>query len=122
MIQFEADGKMIEAEEGETILTALRRKGVRVPTLCHMEGLTPTGACRLCIVEVLDTGGDLGPAERKRRAKDVVPRDHVARAPLDNYGFLKAEPCEARRDRCDVTLPRIARMELDGVDRDDERP
>jgi NADH dehydrogenase/NADH:ubiquinone oxidoreductase subunit G len=52
MIQFEADGNVIEAEEGETLLTALRREGVRVPTLCHMEGLPPSGACRLCVVEV----------------------------------------------------------------------
>jgi NADH dehydrogenase/NADH:ubiquinone oxidoreductase subunit G len=52
MIQFEADGNVIEAEEGETLLAALRREGVRVPTLCHMEGLPPSGACRLCVVEV----------------------------------------------------------------------
>ena len=52
MIQFEADGKVIKAKDGETILAALERGGVRVPTLCHMEGLPPTGACRLCVVEV----------------------------------------------------------------------
>ncbi|MFW6161905.1 MAG: [FeFe] hydrogenase, group A, partial [Planctomycetota bacterium] len=48
----EVNGRAVEAEAGETILTALTRAGLRVPTLCHMEGLTPTGACRLCVVEV----------------------------------------------------------------------
>jgi iron-only hydrogenase group A len=48
----DVNGRTVEAHEGETILTALRRAGVDVPTLCHMDGLTPTGACRICAVEV----------------------------------------------------------------------
>ncbi len=52
MITFEADGRKIEAQEGETILTALRRGGMNVPTLCNIPTLPPTGACRLCVVEV----------------------------------------------------------------------
>ncbi len=44
--------KAIEAKPGEMLLTALRRAGIRVPTLCAMEGLLPTGACRMCVVEV----------------------------------------------------------------------
>ena len=30
----------------------LRRAGIQVPTLCHLAGLTPTGACRMCVVEI----------------------------------------------------------------------
>jgi iron-only hydrogenase group A len=52
MIELRVDGQSIEAKEGETILSALKREGIHVPTLCHMEGLTPTGACRLCVVEL----------------------------------------------------------------------
>ncbi|MBN1918404.1 MAG: (2Fe-2S)-binding protein [Verrucomicrobia bacterium] len=52
MITLEADGKRIEARKGETILSALQRHGIRIPTLCYMPGLPPSGACRLCIVEV----------------------------------------------------------------------
>jgi iron-only hydrogenase group A len=52
MIEFEADGKVVKADEGETILSALRREGVHIPTLCHLEGLPPSGACRLCVVAV----------------------------------------------------------------------
>jgi NADH-quinone oxidoreductase subunit G/NADP-reducing hydrogenase subunit HndD len=61
MITFEADGRAIEANEGETLLTALRRAGVEVPTLCHMDGLPPSGACRLCVVE-MDGSANLVPA------------------------------------------------------------
>jgi len=52
MITLEVDGQTIEAREGEMILNALQREGIRVPTLCYMPGLPPTGACRMCIVEV----------------------------------------------------------------------
>jgi len=52
MITLEVDGREIQAKQGETILTALRRKGIYIPTLCYMPGMSPTGACRLCVVEV----------------------------------------------------------------------
>ncbi|MCX7934996.1 MAG: 2Fe-2S iron-sulfur cluster-binding protein, partial [Planctomycetota bacterium] len=52
MFTLEVDGRKIEAQEGDTILAALRRVGIQVPTLCHIEGLPPSGACRLCVVEV----------------------------------------------------------------------
>jgi bidirectional [NiFe] hydrogenase diaphorase subunit len=44
--------EMISAREGETILTAAREAGIRIPTLCHLEGVTDVGACRLCLVEI----------------------------------------------------------------------
>ena len=52
MINIEVDGRPVEANENETILTVLRRNGVHVPTLCHINDLPPSGACRMCIVEV----------------------------------------------------------------------
>jgi len=52
MITFEANGRAVKANAGETILTALKREGIDIPTLCNMENLSPTGACRLCVVQV----------------------------------------------------------------------
>lgn len=52
MITIQVNGRQVEAERGEMLLDVIRRSGVRVPTLCHLPGLTPTGACRLCSVEV----------------------------------------------------------------------
>ena len=34
------------------MLMALERNGIKVPTLCHMKDLPPSGACRMCVVEV----------------------------------------------------------------------
>ncbi|SLM28879.1 FdhA5 (fragment) [Desulfamplus magnetovallimortis] len=39
-------------EPGETILEVAQRYRIDIPTLCHLKGTTPTGACRICIVEM----------------------------------------------------------------------
>lgn len=52
MIQIQVNNKTIEAKPGEMLLSALRRAGIQVPTLCNLEELLPTGACRMCVVEV----------------------------------------------------------------------
>jgi NADH-quinone oxidoreductase subunit G/NADP-reducing hydrogenase subunit HndD len=52
MIKIEVNKKIIEVEKGETLLSALRSNGIKVPTICSMEDLIPTGACRMCVVEV----------------------------------------------------------------------
>jgi bidirectional [NiFe] hydrogenase diaphorase subunit len=44
--------QQVTAAEGETILSAARAAGVRIPTLCYLDGLSPVGACRMCLVEV----------------------------------------------------------------------
>lgn len=46
------NNKPIEVEEGTTILSAVTELGVKVPTLCYLEGRTPLGACRVCLVEI----------------------------------------------------------------------
>jgi NADH-quinone oxidoreductase subunit G/NADP-reducing hydrogenase subunit HndD len=52
VFEIEVNNKKVEAEGGEVLLSTLRRAGVHVPTLCNMEGMLPTGACRMCVVEV----------------------------------------------------------------------
>jgi len=50
------NNKPVEAKANETILDALNREGIRVPTLCHLKNMTPSGACRMCVVEDMDSG------------------------------------------------------------------
>jgi bidirectional [NiFe] hydrogenase diaphorase subunit len=49
---FYLDGQPITASGDETILDVARQHNVFIPTLCHFDGLTEAGACRLCLVEV----------------------------------------------------------------------
>lgn len=46
------DGKQIMAEEGANLLHQARLNGFEIPGLCYHHKLTPTGACRLCLVKV----------------------------------------------------------------------
>jgi coenzyme F420 hydrogenase subunit beta len=52
MITLTINGLDVQVPEGSTILEAAQHLGFPIPTLCHMEGLTPYGACRLCVVEI----------------------------------------------------------------------
>ncbi|HLN55542.1 MAG TPA: [Fe-Fe] hydrogenase large subunit C-terminal domain-containing protein [Bacteroidales bacterium] len=52
LFTIQVNNKKIKAEKGETILSALNRNGIKIPTLCRMKEFTPTGACRMCVVEV----------------------------------------------------------------------
>jgi bidirectional [NiFe] hydrogenase diaphorase subunit len=46
------DGKPVSARPDETVLDLCRENGAPLPTLCHLDGLSDVGACRLCLVEV----------------------------------------------------------------------
>ena len=52
VITFTINDEQLSAREGETILDVAREHGIPIPTLCHMDGLEPYGACRLCVVEI----------------------------------------------------------------------
>ncbi|MBL8191746.1 MAG: molybdopterin-dependent oxidoreductase, partial [Acidobacteria bacterium] len=52
MIQALINNQSYEFDSGLTILQALRRTGIEVPTLCHDDRLKPCGDCRMCLVEV----------------------------------------------------------------------
>ncbi|MGB9482079.1 MAG: 2Fe-2S iron-sulfur cluster-binding protein, partial [Candidatus Acidiferrum sp.] len=46
------DGTDVSARADQTILDAARENEISIPTLCHLDGLSEVGACRLCLVEV----------------------------------------------------------------------
>jgi len=51
-IQITVNGQAHEVPGEGSLLAALERVGVSVPTLCHHKDLTPNGSCRLCLVEI----------------------------------------------------------------------
>jgi len=52
MINLKINGLNVSVEKGTTLLEAAKFLGFPIPTLCYMEGLSPYGACRLCVVEI----------------------------------------------------------------------
>ena len=51
-MKIKIDGIRIDVPDGFTILEAARFIGLDIPTICYLDGLTPWGGCRLCIVEI----------------------------------------------------------------------
>lgn len=89
-LDIEVNGTTIKARQGETILQALTNNGIKIPTLCYMPQLSPTGACRICVVEV--EGKDdlipacLQPVEEWMRIRTHSPR--VVKARKTNVELL----------------------------------
>ena len=50
------DGKDCSCEKGEYLLEIAKQNGIYIPSLCYHEGLSDLGACRVCIVEVVENG------------------------------------------------------------------
>jgi bidirectional [NiFe] hydrogenase diaphorase subunit len=52
MINLTINGLNVSVEEGTSLLEAAQFFGFPIPTLCHKDGLSDLGACRLCVVEI----------------------------------------------------------------------
>ena len=52
MVNLTIDGKSVSVPKGTTILEAARQVDIHIPTLCWLEKVSTTGACRICAVEI----------------------------------------------------------------------
>ena len=52
IISARIDGEPVTAPEGQSILETARACGKHIPTLCFLKGLSPSGSCRVCMVEL----------------------------------------------------------------------
>ena len=59
MISLTIDGIKIEVPENTTVLDAARKANIKIPTLCYLEGINAIGACRMCLVEMIEGGRGL---------------------------------------------------------------
>ena len=50
--QLTINGKTCSFQIGQTILAVAEANHIWIPTLCYLKGATPTGACRVCVVEI----------------------------------------------------------------------
>ncbi len=86
---------MVGAHEDQTILEAARDAGIKIPTLCHLEGLSDLGACRLCLVEVKGSNR-LQPACAIKVAEGMEVQTHSER--LQKYRRMILELLFAERN------------------------
>ena len=55
VITMTINDEVVSGRQDQTLLDLIRERGIEIPTLCHLDGLTDRGGCRLCLVEVKDT-------------------------------------------------------------------
>lgn len=105
------NGKPYEFDREMTVLEACREVGIKIPTLCHLEGLTPSGSCRICVVEV-NTSKALVPScayplsegmeiktstERIREARKMIVELLIANHPQDCLNCSRSLNCELQK-------------------------
>jgi bidirectional [NiFe] hydrogenase diaphorase subunit len=71
VVTLHIDDKAVSANEGQTLLEVAREHGISIPTLCHLDGVSNVGACRLCLVELAGSPR-LFPACVTRAAEGMV--------------------------------------------------
>lgn len=52
VVTLKIDEQDVSGREDETVLEVASEHGIHIPTMCHLEGLSDIGACRLCLVEI----------------------------------------------------------------------
>jgi len=122
MFNIEIDGRNVQAGDGETILAVCKREGIKIPTLCFIEGLTPSGACRMCIVEVEGFPGLIPscsyPVKEGMKIKTSTPKILNARRtivelllsdhPDDCLYCLRNGQCELQKLARDMDVKRLS--------------
>lgn len=114
MITVHVNDVKVEVPEGAMILDAAKAAKVNIPTLCHLEGKAPLGACRVCVVEV--KGGKslvascATPASEGMEIYTNTPRVRKARRTV--VDFLLSEHdgnCQVCNRNDDCELQNVAR-------------
>jgi formate dehydrogenase major subunit len=70
------DGRTVSVNPGATVLEAARALGIRIPTLCHVDGLPPSSSCFLCAVQV-EGKATLAPSCAMPAAEGMVVHTHT---------------------------------------------
>jgi predicted molibdopterin-dependent oxidoreductase YjgC len=98
------DGQEVVIESGETLLSAARRSGVEIPTLCDDPRLEPAGACRICLVEVEGVRRMQPACAYPAEAGQVIRTDteKVARSQRAVLALLRADTVDAETSQADV--------------------
>jgi bidirectional [NiFe] hydrogenase diaphorase subunit len=108
------DGETVETTEGASVLAAALEAGICIPNLCYLPETPPTGACRVCLVEIEKNGRTKMTASCTLEAKEGMVihahSENVTRARRNIVELLLAEASESP-----VIQALAERLEVDEV-------
>jgi NADH dehydrogenase/NADH:ubiquinone oxidoreductase subunit G len=114
MVTITIDDDTIEVEEGTNVLKAALDNGICIPNLCYLPGSNPTGACRVCVVELEQNGNTSVVASCTLEAKDGMVihahSDKIVRIRKNIVEMLVAEAPES-----DVLQSLAERLEVEDI-------
>ena len=110
-VSFTLNGAALSALDGETILQAAERAGVRIPHLCYTEGMRADGNCRACVVEI-EGERVLAPSCARRPAEGMTvssANDRARHSPRIVVELLMTDAAASAELRTDSELLEWAR-------------
>lgn len=119
-ITFTIDNRQVEAFKGDNLLKVAREQGIDIPGLCYHPRISPTGACRLCVVYI---EGYRGPVmactvEVDEGMKVIAMNDELEQARRHTLEYLLSEINDAYDGTYeDELLPLIKRYGLEDVNK-----
>jgi iron-only hydrogenase group A len=122
MVNITLNNRKIQAAPGSTILEAAEAAGEKIPTLCHIKDLFPSGACRICVVEVkgkqnltpscafpVEEGMDVQTrSPRVINARRTIIQLLLASHPFDCLSCFKNGECELQSLASEYGIDRVA--------------
>ncbi|WP_298268016.1 bidirectional hydrogenase complex protein HoxU [Geobacter sp.] len=112
VITLTINDELVSGRRGESLLEVIREHGITLPTLCHMEGLSERGGCRLCIVEVEGSPRPVTACTTTAR-EGMVIRTHTTR--LIRYRRMIVELLLAERNHYCAVCVSVGHCELQNV-------
>lgn len=87
------DGYEIPFKSGQTIMDAALAADVYIPHLCHYPGLSPSGNCKLCVVDMdgRSVTACTMPAQSGQRVSNNTPELNDARKTLIQMLFIEGD-------------------------------
>jgi bidirectional [NiFe] hydrogenase diaphorase subunit len=109
---FTLNGQLVSASEDQSLLDVAREHWIDIPTLCHLEGLSEVGACRLCLVEIAGSPR-LQPACMTLVTEGMEVTTHTPR--LDEYRRMLVELLFSERNHYCAVCVANGNCELQAV-------
>ncbi|MBK8569821.1 MAG: (2Fe-2S)-binding protein [Nitrosomonadales bacterium] len=105
------DGQEIPFQAGQTIMDAALAAGVYIPHLCHRQGLTPHGSCKLCVVDIASRSASACtmPAVAGQQISNNTPALNEVRKTITQMLFIEGNHICPSCEKCgDCTLQAMA--------------
>lgn len=102
VITLTLNNTLVSATAGQTLLEVIREHGIHLPTLCHLEGLSERGGCRMCLVDIEGVARPVAACIAQAQEGQVV---HTDSDRLIRYRQMTAELLLAERNHvCSVCV------------------